>query len=398
MKKYIFLTGQYMPTPGATGLCVHYLAKYLVSTGYEVYTICYENGSAQMWFDGVQIKHISVPQFMTGQTEKGWKGKWLVLQSRLHKLVHLKKYPLRSTRLIRSYVRACKALIQKGEEVTVVASYVPLEAVVALTKLKAEYPQINAVFYSTDTISNEQGEDGILSKEQRTKAGMRWEFKLFDVVDKIIIMQCHEKHYFSQTYKKYHEKMFLANFPLLEEPTMRVGMQTDDNKLVYAGTFYRKLRNPTFPLQTIAKALLGTEKKLFVLGGGDCDALVLDAVQAYSKHIEYLGMQSHEVAKKYLCEAAVLLSVGNEKSPMMPSKIYEYIATGKPIIHFYTWEEDPCLPPLKLYGNALCIAKDDEQAVEKVREFIKHPQRKDFEQIRQEFVSSTAQYTIAHME
>ena len=398
MKKYIFLTGQYMPIPGATGLCVHYLAKYLVSQGYKVYTVCYENESPQLEFDGVQIKHISVPQFMTRQTEKGWKGKWLLLQSRLHKLAHLKKYPLRSVRLIRSYVRACKTLMQKGEDITVIASYVPLEAVVALAQLKMQYPQIKAVFYSTDTISNEQGEDGILSKEQRTKAGMRWEFKLFEIVDKIIIMQCHEKHYFSPMYKKYHEKMFLANFPLLEEPKTHKGIEIDINKFVYAGTFYRKLRNPTFALQTIAKALLGTEKKLYVLGGGDCDSLVLNAVHAYPKHIEYLGVQSHEVAKKYLCEAAVLLSVGNEKSPIMPSKIYEYIATGKPIIHFYTWEEDPCLPPLNLYGNALCIKSGDEQAVEKVREFIRKPQRKIFEQIRKEFIASTAQYTIAHIE
>ena len=36
MSKYIFLTNAYLPKPGATGMCVHQIAKELSNRGHEV--------------------------------------------------------------------------------------------------------------------------------------------------------------------------------------------------------------------------------------------------------------------------------------------------------------------------------------------------------------------------
>ena len=41
MKQYIFLTNQYLPKPGATGMCVHNVATELAKRGESVATVCY---------------------------------------------------------------------------------------------------------------------------------------------------------------------------------------------------------------------------------------------------------------------------------------------------------------------------------------------------------------------
>jgi hypothetical protein len=41
----------------------------------------------------------------------------------------------------------------------------------------------------------------------------------------------------------------------------------------------------------------------------------------------------------------------------MSSKIFEYISCGKPIVHFYTANNDAKLKILKEYPLALCLSK-----------------------------------------
>ena len=49
-----------------------------------------------------------------------------------------------------------------------------------------------------------------------------------------------------------------------------------------------------------------------------------------------MGRVSHTVAIQYMSEADFLLNIGNSISSMVPSKIFEYISTGKPIISIYS--------------------------------------------------------------
>ena len=50
---------------------------------------------------------------------------------------------------------------------------------------------------------------------------------------------------------------------------------------------------------------------------------------------------------------------------MTPSKIFEYISTGKPIISTAPIKEEPCIPYLTKYGNA-CIIYEDKNIDESV--------------------------------
>lgn len=139
---------------------------------------------------------------------------------------------------------------------------------------------------------------------------------------------------------------------------------------VYVGTLYKVLRNPVYSCTILKSLTTYIDMKVVFMGGGDCFDILHNYQRQTNNAIEYIGMQPHDVALKYLDNADVLLSIGNKESPMAPSKIYEYISTGKPIIHFYTWDKDPCIEPLKKYGNAILIKENKDFDIQLLLNFI----------------------------
>lgn len=394
VKKFVFLTNQYLPKPGATGLCVHAIAREMVCRGYESTVVCYKNTDHDASIDGVEVINIPVPEFIRSTAQ----SKRCLMATRISKLIHLFRYPLRSTRLIRNYMNAVEKCIKGKTDITLMASYTPLEAVVAVQKIKQKYPHIKTVYYSTDTLSNEQGTSGILSADHREKCGYQWERNLFPWFDKILIMECHQDHYFAERYGSFRDKMELVNFPLIIRPlnVEQEPVQKRDKEiktLVYAGTLYRRLRNPQYTCKLITDVSKELDLQASFLSCGDCEDILAAAVKASDGAICALGMQPHSVAMQYIASADVLLSIGNAESPMTPSKIYEYMSSGKPIVHIYTYEKDPCIPPLQKYGNALLIKENEIGAAEKFKAFLDNARNLRFEQIEEKFITSTPRYS-----
>ena len=395
---FIFLTNQYLPKPGATGLCVHLLAKELAKDN-NVWTVCYKDEDDRKVFDHVNIIKIKVPFFLRENTNKSnISRKIQYFGSLISKAVYFRKYPQRSRKLIKNYEKAIESIINSVGKATIVASYTPLEAVIAAKKIKDSHKdKVKIVYYSTDTLSNEQGNDGLLPAEYRTKCGMRWEKELFANFDKILIMECHKEHYYTDVYKEFFQKYAVVNFPLMTRPVLQTSKEKEDDKirLVYAGTLYKQLRNPECLLNILVDLSKEIEIEAVFLGGGDCEDLLNAAERDSNGAIKYLGMQSHDTAIQYTAGADVLLSIGNVESPMAPSKIYEYMATGKPIVHMYTYDKDPCLDPLKKYGNALLVKEEDRYVIDKIADFLENRRILTFTEVEKLFRSSTPEYTVS---
>jgi len=54
-----------------------------------------------------------------------------------------------------------------------------------------------------------------------------------------------------------------------------------------------------------------------------------------------------------------LLSIGNLNPNQLPSKIIEYLSTGKPVIHFAELENDPVYDLESSFNNLLIITNKD---------------------------------------
>lgn len=398
MKQYIFITNQYLPTPGATGMCVHSVASEIAHRGFQVSVVCYSNDGKyhEELYNNLRVYKVPVPFFLREiQSNSSLLKKIFRLFSLAAKLVHIRDYPLRSTLLVSRYVKTIKRIIDLNNQITIVASYTPLEAVVAMLKIKKAYKGITAIFYSTDTLSNEKGNEGMLSIETRTAKGIRWEKRILSNIDMAIIMECHMNYYLGEQYKLFFPKMVTANFPLLKPQIIISAQKFKGCKktLVYAGTLYKKLRNPSFLCEILYSVSQCSPINVVFMGGGDCDDIMGSYVDKSSGVIQFLGMQSHSEAMKYIKECDILLSIGNNESPMAPSKIYEYMSTGKPIIHTYTWEKDPCIEPLMKYGNALLLNEKEEVDVNSICKFIEDSYIIPYSDVKAKFMSATPEYT-----
>lgn len=387
-----------MPKPGATGYCVHNIAEFLATEGNDVTVICYQDNLDYIPDCNMKVLKIKVPGFLNSYRSKSKLINTVNnYRSRLCKLIHLNKYPLRSTATVKHFAKAAKKVAENEDNVTVIASVNPVEAVAAFPLIKKKMPNAKLIYYCADTLSNECGNSGILPPEKREAMGKKWEMKLFEISDLIFIMECHKNHYFSKDFEGFKNKMRTVNFPLIKKSNTEIS-QKSEKTIVYAGTLYRDLRNPSYICSVLPYVLRDSGYKAIFMGGGDCNDILHDAEKASGGLIEYLGLLEHTAAEKHIAAAAVLLSIGNRESQMAPSKIYEYMATGKPIIHIYSWDGDTCLEPLGKYGNVLIIKDGDLDAVEKITAFLRKAVNIDFETVEQIFYSSTPKYTASLIE
>ena len=399
MKEIFFLAGQYMPKASANGICTHAIAKALVDDGEKVTVICNEDGFSMDTYEGVAIRRIPVPLYIKNANKRGIASIIRRMDSIIRKLIYLHHYPLRSNALVNEYAKAVISEVERKstDQIIVVSVVNPLEAAIAGAKLKKIYgSKCRAIYYCADTLSNEMGNEALLSNSYISRMGFKWEKKLFSIFDKIMIMEPQKEHYYSEQYGEFKHKMVLANFPLLKRDNNAATTSNNEKcLLVYAGTIYKNLRNPTYLLGLLSGLTAVCDCEIVFLGGCDCKEL-FDKAEADSKgRIKYIGMQPYDVAQEYLRKANVLLSIGNKESHMAPSKIYEYMSSGKPIIHTYTDDDDMCVPTLNQYGNALIIREDSMKSntVEQVKDFILNSNLVEYEVIRERFLLATPEYS-----
>jgi dimeric dUTPase (all-alpha-NTP-PPase superfamily) len=66
----------------------------------------------------------------------------------------------------------------------------------------------------------------------------------------------------------------------------------------------------------------------------------------------------NEALEKMVTSLHCLLSIGNLNPSQLPSKIIEYISTGKPVLHFVEIKDDPVLEIAKEFSNLIVIDKN----------------------------------------
>lgn len=140
----------------------------------------------------------------------------------------------------------------------------------------------------------------------------------------------------------------------------------------FFGSLYKGIRDPRAAV------------KLFTAAGDEVEALFAGPVSGADQaeffpeggNCRHIGsLAGDELAAAYE-EADVLVNIGNTVMNQMPSKIFEYISTGKPIINIYKSPECPTLKYLTKYPAALNIAEadidaDPEGSGERVRDFCR---------------------------
>lgn len=126
--------------------------------------------------------------------------------------------------------------------------------------------------------------------------------------------------------------------------------------LRYTGAFYSDIRNPDYLIDLLKD--LDSQKFSVEFYGNCCNYLKKNYSQL-PKCFDLKGTVKVEECHKLVETADILINLGNGCPNQIPSKTFEYIATGKPILNIYYNEADPSLPYLKRYPVILNLKQGE---------------------------------------
>ena len=159
--------------------------------------------------------------------------------------------------------------------------------------------------------------------------------------------------------------------PCVQEPA-EAGTDPGPVRCSFFGSMYREIRDPRPAIALFSAAGEGIEARF---AGKIVDGTEQEFFPDGSS-CRYLGELAGEALAKEYADAEVLVNIGNAVDNQMPSKIFEYISTGKPIINIFKSTDCPTLKYLGRYPLVLNIheeeiRKDPEDCVSRVQAFCR---------------------------
>ena len=152
--------------------------------------------------------------------------------------------------------------------------------------------------------------------------------------------------------------------------------------LLYCGSLYlqSQIRSPRY-LFDIIERLDNRFRIIFI--GGESKAAVSQLPSDIVPEVIALPQMQREELQEYIAEADFLINIGNSVPVHLPSKVLEYINTGKPIINFYKLDNCPSLHYTLKYPLSLNLDEKDQDiasAAEKLTSFCIGNKGKQLEQ------------------
>ncbi len=364
MKEHlVILCGVYYPEPSPTGLCARRFAS-LLSGEYDVEIICLSErgGNETVTGDRGMPVHVLCGRRMAMEHKSRGVAKKL-----LHLLggVQIKSSLLGNLKWYRRAAGKKLEQLHRQRPVDAVLSVCsPFAAHCAAMDFKAKHPAVRWCGYTVDPYAVK---GRIRPLGMSLEALVRAERRVLSRMDALLLSE----EVFESRPELYADARSCARLPYMlpQLPAGQVpGGRFDPRYIncVYAGSFYRDIRNPETMLKTFAQ-LRDLPVRLHLFSRG-CE----DIVQKYTGQTDRILVRERvtpdEMAAVY-AEADVLVNVDNASAEFMPSKIFEYIVSGKPIVNFYATGRGRQI----LDAYPLCLQLDNgsaEPGTEALQEFL----------------------------
>lgn len=198
------------------------------------------------------------------------------------------------------------------------------------------------------------------NRDYTAPGGFAREGQLLDVLDGTFVTpQALPDYADGAPLAPWREKVHVLGFPTLL-PRVIEPVEHDDIQCVFCGSLHPVMREPGFAL-ALFRALHDDAVTLTMAGGG-WERFAADAdetARVLGAKFVRPGLLPPDEAAALENRADVLVSLGNTYDNQMPSKLFGYFATGKPVLHLAVSENDPTLPYLARYPLALVLYRKD---------------------------------------
>ncbi len=402
MNRIAVITSNYMPNPDANGICVYNVMNELKKTVDDIVCICnqQEGEEQQETLDGVRIFRIPPARHMKAimqyQKKSTWKNRLkmsvFLAARRAKNLLNIWRYP--RTEIQREKV-IFSLLEQMPEFDLIIAVFRPFDGIGAAIEYKKMHPKCQVCGYFLDSLIDFVPQ-GISRKIYRTLVAKN-EKRFFQKLD-IILKPESDKGYYKDS--GLDKTINYVKFPVFVRPECTECYKFGNNglSLVFAGTLSSSFRSPAYLLNILQRLNRdGYNIKFHFFGTYDNPLELKHWQQEYKDCFAYHGSISFQRSRIVLANADILVNISNKGLQMVPSKVYELMAQGKPILHISSNRDDVCE---KCFGSypLVCNINSAERAMEKdivrLKRFLDKQIKKDidYEQIYLENYTATPEY------
>lgn len=205
-----------------------------------------------------------------------------------------------------------------------------------------------------------------LSKRRKARL-LEQETSVFQNCDHLFLTPELYRFYEKTPLKKYLDKataIFFANMKENIYPdsvTEKIEFHTSCINALFAGRVYEDIRNPRYTLEVFSRMDDNIRLSLLTNLDNFADLHVQKNIDRYCEKLAIYKFQPRDVTLMALKEADILVNIGNIVVSQVPGKIFEYMATGKPIIHFAKRHDDPAIFYLNHYPMVLIVCEWEEK-------------------------------------
>lgn len=364
MKTLLFVCDSFGEYSSPNGICVQKLAREGVQNGEKVFVLAKKTKSNEKDYeiiDGIIIYRIKASwlEYQINNMKKNSFGyKLLLFLSHINGAFHLWSYPKLYSSEVKKYFKAIQKLAKSNKIDYLIAVYKQIHGVLASIRFKRKNPGMCFVTYTLDSISG--GFIPSICKNTRIPRAsiLKWERIIFNNSDYIFIMESHKKHYDSDKYKQYKQKIVVLDIPLLENREFDFKSKSNSISLVFTGSMSKTTANPTAFLYFLRNLKIDYTFNIY---GRINDSLYseINNLGLINNNIFFNGPISHENVMAKQNEANVLINFGNPNPNMIPCKIFEYMSTGNKILSISPSNSDPSIKYLSHYKNSLIVYEDE---------------------------------------
>ncbi len=216
------------------------------------------------------------------------------------------------------------------------------------------------------------------------------EKRIFEKSDCVILTPELYDYYKKKQFIKMDNKIFslsFANFEQIKINETNVScdfMERDKINCLFTGQLYDKIRDPGAVLEIFSQ--VDDKIKLHMMTNFSEEKISSYINGGYTAHV--IPFQNRDTALYNLMKADILINIGNTVEHQVPGKIFEYMSTGRPIIHFSKIKNDPAVKYLKKYPEVLIIEEwetDSINYVDQVENFCEKNKnyRMSFEEVNE---------------
>lgn len=362
----------------ANSICILKLLQHMVFRGQKVCLICYKIGVSdysKLSNLGIEISHYSGCRFSRKEQCEDSNG-FFALGRTVSRFVNAvanhtiyRRHPMKAV-LSRSFVSyAVESICTAGTQAILSVSH-PFINHVAASMVKRRMPTLWWAAYELDPYTYNYN----LPEKEIALRG-ECELSTFLEVDRLILTKgIWEENVRNNFGAQLQAKVQSVPLPNLEiEGFISIEhnlLNIDSHKinLLFAGNVYGSFRNPRAMLDIIFR-INAPDVVLHIYGEG-----MERLVQEYGFSDEQVvlhGRVDHETILNAMAASSVLINLGNSMPNQTPSKVFEYISTGKPIVNFAFSESDTSLAYLKRYPLHLTIIDKGVNSEVEAQQFLK---------------------------